>query len=154
MPLAYLLIFRRDARPEFWLVALGFMVSWFADAVNLFLDPAPWVVTHYYPALQLGMFGMAFGVWWSPMVLIGGAMLIPIGMEPEMIVTALGSVLILTYAEIRGGPLRAPIWAYCFVATIFYVLMGVWMTMGMWWGYQVSRMLAFVLFLRAARGER
>ena len=54
-PLAYLVLFRRGASTAFWLVALGFAVSFAADTIAL-LTGGSWIAVPWYMLVQWAFF--------------------------------------------------------------------------------------------------
>ena len=152
-PLVGLIAFRRGAPPAYWLVALGFSVSFFADAGNILLGGS-WVLTYIYPALQFGLFALAFGsrLIWALVALAGVQVVATPLSGPDMIVTAIGSVGALWAAH--GHALFPTVVAYCFVATALYLVLvtELWRPgyMPLWYSYQAARLVAFALFGRAA----
>lgn len=153
-PLLFLLASRRDAPASYWLVALGFSVSVFADFGAEMLGGS-WALTYVYPALQLGLFAWAFGApaVMALLVLIAGIQIVGMPLEgPEVWVTLLGSMLVIVLA--LDHPLLSSMVAYCGLATCFYLLLvtELWRPafMPLWYGYQSARLLAFGLFGRAA----
>lgn len=154
IPMALLLAFWRNADAPYWLVAAGFAVSFVADSISLVFD-GTWALYHVYPALQLGLFALAFGVRWALPLLVAVAAFqvfaTPLA-GPDVTVTLIGSVIVLYLA--RDHPLAWSMVAYCGLASVFYLLMveNLWAERFMtWWlGYQASRLLAFALFGRAA----
>jgi hypothetical protein len=154
LPLLGLLALRRDAPPAYWLVALGFSVSFFADSVTVLLGGS-WALTYVYPALQLGVFGWAFGsrgLVWALLGLTAAQIVFTPLAGPEMIVTVAGSAAVLWLAQTHR--LFASMVAYCFAGTALYLLLvlEVWRPqyMTLWYAYQTSRLAAFGLFARAA----
>lgn len=156
VPTVGLIVNHRRGRsvPNFyWVVAAGFAVSFVADlfALNM-VGEATWSVTSWYPALQLGLFGFAFGAVWIPIVTLLLAGIVPYGGGPEIVVTFVGSALVLLVSW--GHRLTPAMVAYCFAGSVFYLLLSVELTtdwfMPLWYGYQVSRLFSFALFLRAA----
>lgn len=152
VPLLALLLFKRDAPATYWLVALGFSVSWFADSAADLLGGSM-VVTRYYPAVQLGLFGMAFRAYWLPLAVVGLALIVPTPASgPEFIVTAFGSVAVLWLAV--SHDLRWSMLAYCGAASAFYIAFATEVATGkfmmLWYPYQVSRLAGFGLFLGSA----
>lgn len=150
VPLLYLL-YKGDAQARYWLVALGFSVSFFADALVYFVPQVNWAVTHFYPPLQLGLFALACGSVLVPSLLTLGAFM-PTGLDrPEVVWTTLGSVMVLQLA--RSEPFALSLYIYCGAATVFYLLLSSrdanFMTW--WYGYQSCRIAAFMLFIRSAR---
>lgn len=151
VPLLALVLFKRDAPAPYWLVALGFSVSWFADSAAVYMEGM--TVTRYYPAVQLGLFGMAFRAYWLAPVLIVLAVLVGAPTAgPEFVVTALGSIAVLWLAV--NHELRWSMLAYCGAASAFYVAFATEVATGrfmmLWYPYQVSRLAGFGLFLGAA----
>ena len=59
LPLAVVL-WKRPGDRRYWLVAVGFAVSWFADAGTLLIGRS-WEFTHFFPSVQLGIFAYALG---------------------------------------------------------------------------------------------
>ena len=57
-PLVFLIAFRRSAPVAFWIAALAFSVSWFADTVD-YVDNHSWAATTYYPWVQYPLFILA-----------------------------------------------------------------------------------------------
>lgn len=152
VPLAYLLAFRRDARPAYWLLAFGFAISYFAEAVLLIWPQVNWGVTHFYPPVQLGLFAIACGSVVIP-ILLAGMAAVPTALErPEVVVTALGSVMVVWQA--RRQVFAPVLYVYAGVGTVFYLLLstelGTGRFMWFWYPYQMSRLVAFGLFVRYA----
>lgn len=154
IPLIALVLFWRDAPAQWWVVAFAFAVSWFADYLAGMMGGS-FLVTHYYPAIQFGAFAFAFGVSLGPSLMIALSIMLPVTSGPEIAVTAVGSVLVLSFAK---GKLAPSIWAYCFFGTLFYLMLATEVATGQfmvfWWPYQACRVAAFGLFLGAAHGER
>lgn len=151
-PLVFLLLFRREAPVRYWLVALGFSVSVFADFGALLLDHSP-VLYYVFPVLQFGLFAWALGAPWVLAVLtvIAGAQIVGTDLAgPDRILSLVGSAAVLALAWRSDTPLIPSLVAYCGLGTAFYLLMTVdiWANRFMvwWYGYQGSRLLAFGLF--------
>lgn len=153
-PLLYLIGFRRGAPARYWLVALGFAASWFADAGAAMLGGS-WALSYVLPGVQLGLFAWALGYW-----LAMPAMLVALGAEtlamtapvPETAVTILGSMAVVWWA--RETDLGLTLAVYCGLGTALYVLLAidVWGAAftPLWYAYQGARLVAFGLFGRAA----
>lgn len=153
-PVLFLLIFRREASIRYWLIALGFSVSWFADLATAALEGS-WAVGYAYPPLQLGLFGWAFGAPWLFFVLIvlAGVEVVATTLEgPEIIVRLVGALAVLYVSA--GKELVWTMIVYCGIGTGLYLLMtsDIWSEryLGLWYGYQSARLLAFGLFIREA----
>jgi len=153
-PLFFLLAFRRDAGVTYWLVALGFAVSFFAD-FGAWLLGGSQALTYIYPAVQFGLFAWAFGQSWALPILLVLAAIQVVGTDlsaPDLGVTLAGSVIAIWATG--EHPLVWSILAYCGLGTLCYMMMveRVWAdSFDLWWhGYQGSRLLAFGLFGRAA----
>lgn len=150
VPILVLLAFKRDAPARYWLVAFGFLASWFADSLALELGGS-WAISYILPGVQLGFFAGALGYW-----LAMPAMLVALGAEtltmtaavPETAVTTLGSAAVVWWA--RDTDMGLTLAVYCGLGTVLYLLMvteffrpaftPIWIT------YQGARLLAFTLF--------
>ena len=146
------LITRKHEVPgHYWLIVAAFLVSTFTDTIRVVTE-VPWVLTAFYPSVQLGLLGLAFGANWIPLVLL--ALSLPVIMfgiptqGPELLVTTLGSAAVLWIS--RSSSLRSSMWAYCGGATAFYLLLALSREMWVGYSYHGCRLLAFALFLRAA----
>ena len=139
-PLAVALVFlafcrRREIGPAFFIVCAGFLVSMLADTVWFQAE-----VTRYYPALQLGLFALAFGVQWVPLALV---MLAAVSVSPT--VTIVGSACVLLYAS---GTLSPTMWVYCGLGTLLYVGKSLYpASYGMAYGYLATRAIAYGVFV-------
>lgn len=151
-PILFLLAFRRDAGAAYWLVALAFAVSWFADFGAVLLGGSG-ALLFVYPALQIGLVGAAFGAPWLLLVLLAVAAVEILGpMDAPVWVTLVGSMAVVWMAaDTRLAP---TIMVYFGLGTALWLLMAedVWSErfLAWWYGYQSSRLLAFGLFGRAA----
>ena len=154
VPLFYLLAFRREAPPAYWLLALAFSVSFFAGLVSIAFPQVNWAVTHFYPAVQISLFSFASSALMGFAMLHGGIVCIVIGFFvgtgfPELAYTGIGSICAMVSArEKRWVPI---LWMYCGVATIFYALLSTEVYsarfMLWWYPYQVARLASFGLFV-------
>lgn len=141
-------VWTERTRPEDWLIAAGFAVSWLADSAAVMLDGS-WIVTKVYPTAQLGLFALALGSWRTPLLLVplaGVGLALP---GPDQIVTATGSVMVLW---LIGSVQRAALFAYVGIGSASYLLLTTeldsqWF-MPLWHAYQLTRVTAFALFVR------
>ena len=155
VPLAWLvwLGHRGKAVPRaYWLIAAGFGVSFVWDIATL-LTRGSWAWSHIFAPAQLGLFALACGSVFVPILLVALAS-VPFGLErPEVLVTALGSTIVvyLTHQKIYGLSLAL----YCGVGTIFYLLMSTELSTGrfmwFWYPYQGCRLSAFGAFCWSAQ---
>jgi hypothetical protein len=139
---------------SYWLIALGFFVSFLGDMIALNLSgDITWVVTHFYPPLQLGLFALALGSIKVPIALLA-LTAFPFGLDrPEILITTLGSVAVIYLA--RQGPWLLIMLVYCGAGTLFYLGFSsetdnVQRFMEYWYPYQGARLIAFGLFVRQA----
>lgn len=157
IPICSLLLLKstgRDCAPAYWLIAAGFFVSFLGDIVALTLGGDwRWAVTHFYPALQLGLFALALGSIKVPIALLA-LTAFPFGLDrPEILITTLGSVAVIYLA--RQGPWFLVMIVYCGAGTLFYLGFSaetdnVQRFMEYWYPYQGARLIAFGLFVRQA----
>lgn len=156
VPLAYLLAFRRDARTAYWIVAIAFSVSWFADLAASFLGGS-WAPAAAYPVVQFGLVALAFGGYvWG--VVVAAVLTTTVTEIPPALPYALGSMAAMWLA--RNHALVAPVLVYFGLGTALYLGMVRHATpadyeafMRFWWPYQGARLTAFGLFIRAAAKE-
>ena len=159
LPLALLIAYRHRGQSlpaSYWLVASGFFVSFVADIVafNLYGN-VTWVVTYFYPVIQLGLFALACDSILLAVVLVSSLSLIrPLDIDgPEIIVRTLGSIAIVCLA--RSGPWAHIMLVYCGLGTLFYLLFSTQIHdratfMLYWYPYQACRLAAFAMFIRKA----
>jgi hypothetical protein len=155
-PVLLLLTLRRHAPPVYWIVALAFLVSWFADAFARWADGS-WAAVSYYPVAQMGLFAWAFGghVWALAVALIAAPLT---WFEPPVWPRVIGSIAALLLA--KGHTLSPVVVLYCGVGTILYLGMIRHATpeayepfMRWWFPYQAARLAAFGLFVHTAWKE-
>lgn len=143
-PLLYLIAFRRDAHPIYWMAAWGFAASWFVDTVAEVTDGS-WIATQYLPAFQLGAFGSAMGAaLWFPL----GLILLSFVADP-VLVTLLGSCVVIWYAA--NHPFRDSMLAYCGFGSVMLLGFVATASIPTWLGYQVARAFGIGFFIKAAR---
>lgn len=152
VPAAFVSVRRVHDRAFLW-VATAFAASFLAD-IAVLLSGHSWGVLAIYPVIQFGLFAAAFGGW-------GLAVLLPIVAlvqhmaigGPDLAVTAVGSAGVIYLVD--RHPLRASMLAYCGVGSILWLLMiparvSPDVFMWFWWPYQLARLTAFGLFVKAA----
>lgn len=151
-PLAWW-IARHRRRGTYLLVACGLAVSWVADSVTLLLGGS-WALGPWLPVVQLGLIAGAFGGWGLTVLLpyVAVLQLLVTGAAPGALTLVVGSVGVLYLSS--HHPLRWSMIWYCGVGTVFALLMlaniddparfEAW-----WWPYQIARLTAFGLFVRA-----
>lgn len=162
LPLAYLVVSwyrgRFNSLP-YRLMAWGFAVSFAANLVRLLL-PADvgWVVSHFYPAAQLGLFALALGAIEVPAVLLVLMVLLSAWLpmdKPDVVLKVAGSVAIL--AVIPQSEFGLVLVVYCgYGAFLWFLMTGAIPDppartpefMGWYYGYQLAQLAGISLFLR------
>lgn len=150
------------------LVALAFLVSWFADSFASAFGGATWVPAHTYPVLQLALVYFAlmrhprqFAVFGLLVAgLIGAALAGPYD-GPEVWVQTFGSLGVVLLVHERRDLLRPVLLLYFGLGTALSLLMTAnahdyVAYMPFWYGYQAVRLLSVFIFVMAVlryRGE-
>lgn len=151
-PLAWLFV-QRSLNRTYVLVALAFATSAGVETVQWMIGGSL-ALTPYFPILQFGLLAAAFGGWGLVVLLPWVAVLQQLGMPgPDMMVTAVGSLGVLYL--VGDHPLRASMLWFCGVALVFTLPMVASVGdpetfMVFWWPYQLARLTAFGLFVKAA----
>jgi hypothetical protein len=153
IPVLGMLIFGRKLPRVYWLVALAFFVSWFADSAMHFIG-GTWEAWYFFLPVQVWLMVVAFtdnAVHW----LMGAVALLLLlvaswtwhAPAPDQLVTVIGSVAILYMA---GGRLAWPLYVYFGAGTAAYLVMVSQVGsnfMPWWYCYQGCRALSYILFI-------
>ncbi|KKM08187.1 hypothetical protein LCGC14_1726370 [marine sediment metagenome] len=133
---------------SYLLVALAFGVSWVGDSVAWALGGS-WAALYMWVPVQVGLVLLALVDGWDrpkllALVLCAAALSAAVSYpDPEVLVITMGSTAIVLLAK---GDLRAPLYLYFGVGTLLYLMMVSGEFMTYWYGYQASRVGAFVVF--------
>lgn len=138
---ALLLVRPRKRKPwGYWLIAVGFAVSFAAEVVSLRLVD-PWGVTAWYPGVQLAFIGYGLG---SAFACAFALLLLALPISESALITFASAGVMWAG---RNHELRYVLFAYCLVGTAFFLLFAADRIMPWWYGYQASRLVAYGLFI-------
>ena len=138
----------------YWLVALAFFVSWFADSVMYFTG-GEWQATYFWLPVQLWLVLLALIRAPVHRLLSAIALLLLASVSlalswpgPDYLITVAGSVAILYLAR---GWLAFPLYIYFGAGTVAYLIMvphaGSASILTPWLWYQGCRLFAFIAFI-------
>lgn len=144
LPLLFLMLFKRDAGPVYWMAAWGFAASWFADTVAD-VTGGSWIATQYLPAFQLGAFGTAMG---ANLLFPLGLILLSFWADP-VLVTLLGSSVVLWYS--MNHKFHRSMLAYTGFGSVMLLGFVAAPSVPAWLGYQGCRALGIGFFIKAAK---
>jgi hypothetical protein len=152
IPIALLLLLRRNASRPLWLVAFAFAISWIGDSVSHYTGGS-WAPTYFWLPLQFALVLWAVlpkegRLMWMAVLLFTTALSwLLTGPSPEWLVSVLASVVVLVYAREQ---MAIPLWIYFGAGTAAYCWMiasiGDGDIMAQWYLYQSCRLLAFIAF--------
>lgn len=156
VPLAAVVLARHRLPREYWLVGLAFLASWLGDMLAS-LYGGSWLVSYLWLPAQVALVLMvvlptALSRLLSPplMALLAGVSWLISAPGPDVLVTVVGSTVILRYAQ---GRLARPLQVYFGAGTVAYLIMATLIAsphfMLAWYVYQTCRLTAFVLFTLA-----
>ncbi len=146
LPIAAVLLWRAPAL--YSLVALAWAVSWVADSMA-WATAGSWAALYVWVPVQVGLVLLALVDEWDRvkvLALVAFAGLVSALVsypDPEVLVIALGSAAIVMLAK---GRIRWPLYLYFGSGTVLYLMMVSGEFMTYWYGYQASRIGAFVVF--------
>lgn len=144
----------------YWLLALAFSVSWFGDSLS-YASGGAWYWTYLWMPLQLWLICLAFMR--DPLNRVSslGALIFLAALSwavsgpgPDILLTVAGSIWIILLAEGRMAP---AIHIYFGLGTVAYLSMVVAPDSHVllaWYVHQVSRMIAYAIFLGVAFRSR
>lgn len=154
LPVLFLLAFGRDLPARYWLVAIGWFISWFADSIGDFIGGAWWGWYLLLPVQVWFMLAAFVGPSERVFYAVALALLVPVSIisdapGPEILITFIGSIAILWVAR---GPLAIPLYIYFGLGTIAYASMIIAFQGGgdylsPWRLYRDCRLLAFLTFI-------
>lgn len=153
IPILGMMAFGRKLPRIYWLVALGFFVSWFADSATHF-SGGTWGVWYLFLPLQVWLVWIAF-VERAIFQVAAALVLIVLAVTswglthpgPEQLVTIVGSIAILVVVR---GPLLWPLGVYFGAGTVarfFMVSQAGGDILPGWYAYQICRTLGIILFI-------
>lgn len=172
LPIIALVVFWPKAKPVFWIVAAGFFTSLIpGDSlqridVTLELSEGRWLNTYVWPPVQFAVFARAVVestlMWWAVAAVLAAIATVQLSgpiAGPELIATIVGMVVVVgfTFAG-DDGPLDVPILVYCGLGSVLWLLYAAnyesyRVSTSWWYAYQVARVSAIALFIRAAHRE-
>lgn len=129
------------------MIAEGYAVSFFADMVVLAMGGS-WLVTHFFPSAQLGLWAFAAGSFLVPALLFSLTLLGPYD-SMGLGVVILGSVAVIGLS--RGTEFYLPLLVYCGLGSALYVGLALNKTMAWYYPYQAVRVASMLLFLNVVR---
>ena len=155
LPILFLVAFGRNLPARYWLIGIGWSVSWLGDSIAHFTGGSWWA---WYCLLPVQIwFMLAAFVALPPNRMLSAvalALLVPVSMAldapgPEILISFFGSIAILWVAR---GPLAIPLYIYFGLGTIAYVCMIIAFQEGgdyltPWRYYRGCRLLAFIVFI-------
>ncbi len=151
VPILAMLVMGRKLPGMYWLVAVAFSVSWFADSLAHF-SGGNWVAWHLLLPVQIWLVLLAFIDDRRAFAALALFMLAVLswawhGPGPDQLVITTGSIAILLVAR---GALAWPLYVYFGGGTVAYLVM----TSGVggamlpaWYCYQSCRLLSFIFFI-------
>ena len=152
VPLAALILLRRDLPSWYWIVGIAWLTSVAQDATAM-VDGGTWLNTQLWPVLTFTLLVLAVSRAWYVAVLLAVVAWTGLGSDgPNVWLPLLGSLAVLYH--VRGAMVAPMVW-YCGLGTMAYVgyamtLDTYWLATAFWFAHKAATMTAYALLILSA----